>query len=128
MNVWRLMNKRIGLVALLAGLGLAPVVAQEAASQAASGSVVMPEVRCWNYQAVLRGIGYPRSAIRKQLFEGSATVEFIIDGNEVKDIKVLQATDPVFAEEAFRIASLLKCGTSDRPVKVQLPQLQWRAD
>jgi hypothetical protein len=116
------------LFAALTYLVAAPASSQEAApSSAPAGPGLAQVVRCSNYVAVLQEAGFPRNALRQKIYEGSAEVEFTLDGDEIRNIRVLQFSAPVFRDEAIRIATQLRCGTSSQPVQVRFP-LQWRVE
>ena len=67
-------------------------------------------------------MAYPREAMRQGIEEGEATVQFTLTANgEVKDIKVLHASNPIFARSSMRIVAQLKCQGRGRDEPVIVP-------
>lgn len=83
---------------------------------------VVASVACANYSAVMGEAGFPREATRYGLEEGDALIEFTLTANgEVRDVKAVRASHPVFARNSVRIVSTYKCAGQGRDVVVQVP-------
>jgi protein TonB len=66
--------------------------------------------------------GFPREAARQGIEKGEALIQFTLGANgEVKDIKALRATHPIFARNSIRIVGEYKCQGQGRDVLVQVP-------
>jgi protein TonB len=79
-------------------------------------------VVCSNYSTVMGDVAYPREAARQGLDRGEALIQFTLGANgEVKDIKALRATHPIFARNSIRIVGQYKCQGQGHDVIVQVP-------
>ncbi|WP_280156154.1 energy transducer TonB [Piscinibacter sp. XHJ-5] len=97
-----------------------PVVAAPPAPPAPA--VVSAAVVCSNYTTVMGDAGFPREAARQGIEKGEAVIQFTLGANgEVKDIKALRATHPIFARNSIRIVGEYKCQGQGRDVLVQVP-------
>ena len=77
---------------------------------------------CSNYTTVMGDAGFPREAARQGIEKGEALIQFTLTANgEVKDVKALRATHPIFARNSIRIVGEYKCQGQGRDVIVQVP-------
>jgi len=96
-----------------------PVVAAPAPPAPA---VVSASVACSNYSVKMGEAGFPREAIRQGLEKGEALIQFTVTASgEVKDVKVLKSSHPIFARNSVRIVSEYTCAGQGRDVIVQVP-------
>lgn len=94
-----------------------PVAAAPAAPAVASAAVV-----CSNYATKMGEAGFPRDAIRQGLDKGEALIQFTLSASgEVKEVKVLRTSHPIFARNSTRIVGEYKCAGQGRDVVVQVP-------
>ena len=105
-----------------------PVVAAPPAPPAppppapAPAPVVTAGVACSNYTTVMGDVAYPREAIRAGIERGEATIQFTLTATgEIKDIKALRASNPIFARNSIRIVGQYKCQGQGRDVLVTVP-------
>ena len=85
-------------------------------------AAVSASVACSNYTKVMGEAGFPREALRKGLEKGDALVQFTLGENgEIKDVKALRSSHPVFASNSMRIVTEYKCSGQGRDVVVQVP-------
>ena len=97
---------------------MAPATTEPAAPPA----VVSAGVVCANYAKVMGDVGFPRDAQRLGLERGEALIQFTLGpGGEMKDVRALRATHPVFARNSIRIVGEYKCQGQGREVVVQVP-------
>ena len=103
-----------------------PVVAAEA--PAPPPPVVAPPppvsagVVCSNYKTVMGEASYPRDALKAGIEKGEALVQFTLGANgDVKDVKVLRSTHPIFARASMKLVGEYKCQGQGRDVVVQVP-------
>lgn len=83
---------------------------------------VSAAVACSNYAKLMDEAGFPREALRRGLERGDALVQFTLgESGEVKDVKALQASHPIFAANSVRIVSEYRCTGQGREVMVQVP-------
>jgi protein TonB len=79
-------------------------------------------VACSNYTTVMGDAGFPRDAIRQGLEKGEALIQFTLTASgEIKDIKALRASHPIFARNSIRIVGEYKCQGQGRDVIVTVP-------
>jgi protein TonB len=79
-------------------------------------------VVCSNYTTVMGDAGFPREAARQGLDKGEAEIQFTLTANgEIKDVKAVRATHPIFARNSIRIVSEYKCQGQGRDVVVRVP-------
>jgi protein TonB len=79
-------------------------------------------VVCSNYSSVMGEVAYPREAIRQGIEKGDALIQFTLGANgEIRDIKALHASHPIFARASIRIVNEYKCQGLGREVIVQVP-------
>ena len=65
---------------------------------------------------------FPKEAIRQGLEKGEAVIQFTLGANgEVKDIKTIRASHPIFARNSIRLVGEYKCQGQGREVLVQVP-------
>jgi protein TonB len=75
-----------------------------------------------NYTTVMGDAGFPRDAIRQGLEKGEALIQFTLTASgEIKDIKALRASHPIFARNSIRIVGEYKCQGQGRDVIVTVP-------
>ena len=83
---------------------------------------VSAAVVCSNYMAVMGDAGYPREAIRAGLDKGEALVQFTLGANgAIKDVKIIRASNPIFARNSTRIVAQYECQGQGHDVFVQVP-------
>ena len=88
----------------------------------APAPVVTAGVACSNYTTVMGDVAYPREAIRAGIERGDATIQFTLTASgEIKDIKALRASNPIFARNSIRIVGQYKCQGQGRDVLVTVP-------
>ena len=77
---------------------------------------------CPNFHEVVGQAVYPREAHRQGLTEGSALMQFTLtpDG-QVRDVKAIRATHPVFARASARVVQTFRCVGQGRTVSVNVP-------
>ena len=65
---------------------------------------------------------FPRDALKAGIEKGDALIQFTLSaGGEVKDIKVLRATHPIFARASMKLVGEYKCQGQGRDVVVTVP-------
>jgi periplasmic protein TonB len=95
----------------------APVAPAPAAPAPVSASVV-----CSNYTTVMGDAGFPREAARQGLEKGEVTVQFTLTASgEVRDVRAIRATHPIFARNSVRLVGEYKCQGQGRDVVVTVP-------
>jgi periplasmic protein TonB len=106
-----------------APVAIAPVAPPVTAPPAPPApAVVSASVVCSNYTTVMGDAGFPREAARQGIEKGEALIQFTLGANgEVKDIKALRASHPIFARNSIRIVGEYKCQGQGRDVLVQVP-------
>jgi periplasmic protein TonB len=96
-----------------------PVTAPPAPPQPA---VMSAAVVCSNYTTVMGDAGFPREAARQGIDKGEAVIQFTLSANgDIRDVKALRASHPIFARNSIRIVSEYKCQGQGRDVVVQVP-------
>ena len=99
-----------------------PPVVVAAAPAPPAPAVMSAGVVCSNYQTVMGDTAFPREAIRLGIERGDALVQFTLSAaGEVRDIKVVRASHPVFARNSVRVVGEYKCQGQGRDVTVQVP-------
>ena len=79
-------------------------------------------VACSNYAKVMGDAGFPREAARQNIEKGEAVIQFTLGPNgEVKDVKTVRATNPIFARNSIRLVQEYKCAGQGRDVIVTVP-------
>ena len=79
-------------------------------------------VACSNYTSVMGDAGFPRDAIRQGLDKGEALIQFTLTASgEIKDVKAVRASHPIFARNSIRIVGEYKCQGQGRDVTVTVP-------
>jgi len=106
-----------------APVAIAPVAPPVTAPAAPPAPAVMSAaVVCSNYTTVMGDAGFPREAARQGIDKGEALIQFTLSANgEIKDVRALRATHPIFAKNSIRIVSEYKCQGQGRDVVVQVP-------
>ena len=95
----------------------APLQAPPAPAAPVSASVV-----CSNFATVMGDAGFPREAVRLGLEKGEAVIQFTLSPTgEVRDVRAVRSTHPVFARNSIRIVGEYKCQGQGREVLVQVP-------
>jgi len=101
---------------------VAPPVVAPPAPPAPAPAVMSAAVVCSNYTTVMGDAGFPREAARQGLDKGEAEIQFTLTANgEIKDVKAVRATHPIFARNSIRIVSEYKCQGQGRDVVVRVP-------
>ena len=106
-----------------APVAIAPVAPPVTAPPAPPAPAVMSaSVVCSNFATVMGDVAYPREAARQGIDKGEALIQFTLGPNgEVKDVKAVRSTHPIFARNSIRIVSEYKCQGQGRDVVVQVP-------
>jgi protein TonB len=108
-----------------APVAIAPVAPPAPAPPAAAPAPPPPVtagVVCANYQSVMGDAVFPREAKTQGLERGEVLIQFTLAPNgEMKDVKALRSTHPVFTRAAMRLVSEYKCQGQGREVVVQVP-------
>ena len=93
-----------------------PVVAALSAPPTPPAPVVSPRapvsaaVVCSNYATVMDDAPYPREAQRAGIDKGESLIQFTLDpSGQIKNIKVIRASHPIFARNSVRFVSEYKC-------------------
>ncbi len=98
---------------------MAPPAAPVAATPAAPVSAA---VVCSNFATVMGDAAFPKEAVRQGIEKGDAVIQFTLSaGGEVKDIKTIRASHPIFARNSIRLVGEYKCQAQGREVLVQVP-------
>ncbi|WP_457328513.1 energy transducer TonB [Rhizobacter sp. P5_C2] len=102
---------------------MAPVAPPAAApAPAAPPAPVSAAVVCSNFSTVMGDSVFPRDAIRQGIEKGEALIQFTLSASgEIKDVKVLKSTHPIFARNSMRLVSEYKCQGQGKDVLVQVP-------
>lgn len=101
---------------------MTPVPQVAAAPAPAAPAVVSASVACSNYSTKMGEAGFPREAIRQGLERGEALIQFTLSAaGEIKDVKVLSASHPIFARNSTRIVGEYKCAGQGQDVIVKVP-------
>lgn len=101
---------------------MAPVAPPVAAPAPAAPAVVSAAVVCSNYSTKMGEAGFPREAQRQGIDKGEALIQFTLTASgEIKDVKVLNASHPIFARNSVRIVGEYKCAGQGRDVVVKVP-------
>lgn len=101
---------------------VAPPVVAPPAPPAPAPAVVSAAVVCSNYTTVMGDAGFPREAARQGIDKGDAEIQFTLTANgEIKDVKAIRASHPIFARNSIRIVSEYKCQGQGRDVVVRVP-------
>ena len=97
-----------------------PVVA--AAPAPAPAAPVSASVVCSNYSAVMGDNAFPKEAMRQGIEKGEALIQFTLSASgEIKDVKTVRASHPIFARNSIRVVGEYKCQGQGRDVLVQVP-------
>ena len=98
-----------------------PVVAAPVAPPAPPATV-NASVACSNFSAVMGETGFPKEAIKQGLEKGEALIQFTLTASgEIKDIKTVRASHPIFGRASARIVGEYKCAGQGRDVIVLVP-------
>lgn len=101
---------------------MAPVAPPVAAPAPAAPAVVSASVVCSNYSTKMGEAGFPREAQRQGIDKGEALIQFTLTAaGEIKDVRVLSASHPIFARNSVRIVGEYKCAGQGRDVVVKVP-------
>ena len=104
-----------------APVALAPL-APPATAPVSAPAPVSAAVVCSNYTTVMGDAGFPREAARQGIEKGDALIQFTLTASgEVKDIRALRSSHPIFARNSIRIVGEYKCQGQGRDVVVQVP-------
>jgi protein TonB len=83
---------------------------------------VVASVVCPNYSTVMGDLAYPRDAERAGIEKGEARVQFTLGPNgEIKDVKTLSSTHPIFSRASLRVVGEYKCQGQGKDVVVTVP-------
>ena len=106
-----------------APVAIAPVAPPVTAPAAPPAPAVMSAaVVCSNYASKMGDAGFPREAARQGIDKGEALIQFTLTaGGEIKDVKALRSSHPIFARNSIRIVSEYQCQGQGRDVIVQVP-------
>ena len=98
-----------------------PVVATPA-PPAPAPVAVTPGVVCPTYAKTMGDVAYPKDALRAGIERGEATIQFTVGANgEVKDVKTVRASNPIFARNSVRIVGTeFKCIGQGQDVTVNV--------
>ena len=103
-------------------VNITPVAPPAAPAPAAPPAPVSAAVVCSNFSAVMGDAAFPKEAIRQGLEKGEAVIQFTLGANgEVKDVKTIRASHPIFARNSIRLVGEYKCQGQGREVLVQVP-------
>jgi periplasmic protein TonB len=103
-------------------VNITPVAPPAAPAPAAAPAPVSAAVVCSNFTAVMGDAAFPKEAIRQGIEKGEAVIQFTLGPNgEVKDIKTVRASHPIFARNSIRLVGEYKCQGQGRDVIVQQP-------
>lgn len=101
---------------------ITPVAPPAVAAPAAPPAPVTASVVCSNFTAVMGDAAFPKEAMRQGIEKGEAVIQFTLGPNgEVRDIKTIRASHPVFARNSIRLVGEYKCQGQGRDVIVQQP-------
>ena len=79
-------------------------------------------VVCSNFSAVMGEAAFPKDAMRLGLDRGDALIQFTLGASgEIRDVKPVRASHPVFARNSMRLVGEYKCRGQGRDVLVQVP-------
>jgi len=99
-----------------------PVVAAAPPPPAAPPAPMSAGVVCSNFTTVMGDVAYPREAQRAGIEKGDALVQFTLTAaGEIKDVKVLRASNSIFARNSVRIVGEYKCQGQGRELTVRVP-------
>ena len=97
-------------------------MAPPAPAPAAPPAPVSAAVVCSNFASVMGDAAFPKEAVRQGLEKGDALIQFTLSASgEVKDIKAIRASHPIFARNSIRLVGEYKCQAQGREVLVQVP-------
>jgi len=83
---------------------------------------VSAAVACSNYRQKMGDAAFPREAARAGLEKGEVLMQFTLGPNgEIKNVKALRASHPIFARAAAQIVSEYTCQGQGQDVIVQVP-------
>jgi periplasmic protein TonB len=101
---------------------IAPMTPPAPVDTAPAPAPVSASVVCSNYATVMGDAGFPREAERQGLERGEALIQFTLGPNgEMKEVRAVSASHPVFARNSIRIVGAYKCQGQGRDVQVQVP-------
>ena len=99
-----------------------PVAAAPAPPAPAAPTTVNAAVACSNYQQKMGDASFPREAARAGLERGEAVIQFTLAPNgEIKNVKAVKSTHPIFARAASKIVSEYTCAGQGQDVIVTVP-------
>ncbi len=99
-----------------------PVQPAPPAPPVAPHAPVSAAVVCSNYATVMGDAAYPPEAQRAGIDKGEALIQFTLDpSGQIKNIKVVRASHPIFARNSVRIVSEYKCQGQGHDVAVLVP-------
>jgi periplasmic protein TonB len=85
-------------------------------------AVVSAAVACSNYRQKMGDASFPREAARAGLEKGEVLMQFTLGaGGEIKNVKAVRASHPIFARAAQKIVEEYSCQGQGHEVVVQVP-------
>jgi protein TonB len=101
---------------------ITPIAPPAAPAPAAPPAPVSASVVCSNYSAVMGDNAFPKEAMRQGIEKGEALIQFTLSASgEIKDVKTVRASHPIFARNSIRVVGEYKCQGQGRDVLVQVP-------
>jgi protein TonB len=99
---------------------IAPAPPPVAVAAPAPPAPIRVGVVCPNSPTVLGDSGFPVEASKKGIEKGEATMEWIVTATgEIKDVKSLGSTNPIFTRNSARLIGSYKCVGQGRDVVVR---------
>jgi len=101
---------------LAAAPAAAPAPPPAQAAQASAADI------CPNHATAMGDAAYPREALRQGIYQGEALIEFTVGPHgEIRDMKSLRASHPIFARSSIRIVSSFRCRGQVQDVTLTVP-------
>jgi protein TonB len=83
---------------------------------------VVASVVCPNYTTLMGDASFPREAARQGIERGEAVIQFTLTATgEIRDIKAVRASHPIFARNSMRIVGEYRCQGQGRDIIVTVP-------
>jgi protein TonB len=103
-----------------APVNIAPAPPPVAVAAPAPPAPIRVGVVCPNSPTVMGDSGFPVEATRKGIEKGETTMEWIVTATgEIKDVKSLGSTNPIFTKNSARLIGAYKCVGQGRDVVVR---------
>ena len=106
-----------------APVSVAPTVMADPSHGLTTEPAAAARAACRNYEKAVQDAPFPREAIIRGIDQGSASVQFAVDGTTVTVLSV-RSSDPAFGNAAADIVGTLDCRV-DRPTRFEVP-FSWR--